>query len=113
MKRLLALVLSMVFLLTALPLGAVSVAAEEYPYLQEGVITQAERDFEGYSRFYFTPAESDYYAFRSLFEEQYNGWVNAYVCDVMGDTIASAYRQDEQGNFHSSCANICPVLSRW
>ena len=65
MKRLLALVLSMVFLLTALPLGAVSVAAEEYPYLQEGVIVEAQRDFEGYSRFYFTPAESDHYVWQT------------------------------------------------
>ena len=97
MKRLLALVLSMVFLLTALPLGAVSVAAE-YPYLQEGVIVEAQRDFEGYSRFYFTPAESGWYVYKTMFEEQHNGWVRVYVSDMDWETIASGNKADAQGN---------------
>ena len=97
MKRLLALVLSMVFLLTALPLGAVSVAAEEYPYLQEGVITEAERDFEGYSRFCFTPAESGWYVFRTMFE-QYDGWVATDVYDMNWESIDGSNEQDTQGN---------------
>ena len=98
MKRLLALVLSMVFLLTALPLGAVSVAAEEYPYLQEGVIVEAQRDFEGYSRFYFTPAESDHYVWQTRFDEQRDARIAAYVCDMNWETIASDYEPDGQGN---------------
>lgn len=100
MKRLMALMLSLTFLLTALPLGAVSVAAEEdRPYLELGVVTEVVRGEDGYAYFYFTPAESGYHIFKSVHTGQGNAFAYGAVCNILGATLKSDWDIDEQGNF--------------
>ena len=96
MKRWTALLLSVLFLLTALPMGGLTVAAEEeYPYLQEGVPATAVIKGGAPAVFLFTPAESGYYAFYSSSDKDTYGYI--YTFD--GDYISSNDDGGEDCNF--------------
>ena len=93
MKRTFALLLSVLFLLTALPMGGLAVAADaaEYPYLKLGVTTEAVVE-DNFTCFSFIPSLNGYYAFYSTAYEDTHG----YLYDADGNELA--YDDQSGGN---------------
>ena len=93
MKRMIALLLSALFLLTMLPMGGLSAAAAEYPYLQEGCTEMAVVTEEENAVFLFTPAETGYYAFYSMAEEDTYGYIK-----TIDEILEEENDDDGEGN---------------
>ncbi len=99
-KKPIAMILSVLLLLTALPLGGAAVYADgpDFPFLEEGKPTMVEvTDRE--VPFYFTPRVSEYYVFYS----STTGDTFGRVCDAEGMEIMVDDDGGEGTNFRIVC----------
>ncbi len=101
MKRVIAVFLSMLFLLTALPMGALSVAAEYDPILTltEGIAIEDRIENDIVRAYYFKPDVSGYYAFYSISEYDTVGSIQ----DMNGYTLADDDDGGDYLNFRVTC----------